>query len=82
MGKMQDRTTRPTSKTAETRVLVHSSAGGDSFTLGRDRFAKISAIEGITPSKEAKARARDFDRRGLTPAERRNAIIDAFRSKG
>jgi hypothetical protein len=48
-------------------------------TLGRARFAKISAVEGITISKAAKARAEEADRLGLSGAERRRIIERAYR---
>jgi len=43
--------------------------------IGRERFAKISAVEGIVLSKEARELFEDFDRRGLTPEQRRKEII-------
>ena len=51
------------------------------FTLGRDAFARISAVEGIELTPEAQARAAEFDRRGLSGEERRRAIIKAHRPK-
>jgi hypothetical protein len=50
-------------------------------TIGRERFAKISAVEGIELNTGMRARAAEFDRGGLTPAKRRRAIIQAY-SKG
>ena len=47
--------------------------------LGRDRFAKISAVEGIELTATMKRRAAEFDRRGLSGEERRRAIIRAYR---
>jgi hypothetical protein len=41
------------------------------FVLGRDRFAKISAVEGIARTQAMKERDKEFDRRGLTVEERR-----------
>jgi hypothetical protein len=49
------------------------------MTLGRERFAKISAVEGIELTASMKRRAADFDRRGLSGEERRRAIIRAYR---
>jgi len=49
------------------------------FTIGRDRFAKISAVEGIHLSKKMMERARQADRDGLSDKERREAIIRAHR---
>jgi len=47
--------------------------------LGRERFAKISAVEGIELSPGMKKRAAEFDRRGLSGEERRHSIIRAYR---
>jgi hypothetical protein len=47
--------------------------------LGRERFAKISAVEGIELSPGMKKRAAEFDRRGLSGEERRRSIIRAYR---
>jgi hypothetical protein len=47
--------------------------------IGRARFAKISAVEGIELSPDMKRRAADFDRRGVSGAERRRAIVRAYR---
>ena len=46
-------------------------------TLGRKRFAKISAVEGIELSPAAKRRAAEFDRLGLSAEERVRRIIAA-----
>ena len=50
------------------------------FVLGRDRFEKIMAIESITLTTEMKARQDGFERRGLTPAQRRREILKAYRT--
>jgi hypothetical protein len=47
--------------------------------IGRVRFAKISAVEGIKPSAAMKKRVARFDRAGLSPAERRREIIKAHK---
>ena len=52
------------------------------FTIGRSAFEKISAVEGIKPTKASTTRANDFERKGLPATERRRAIIDAYRPKG
>jgi hypothetical protein len=49
------------------------------FVLGRERFALISAVEGIKPTAAMKKRAAEFERRGLSPAERRREIIKVYR---
>lgn len=64
---------RPTSKSG-TRPA--------SFVVGRGAFEKISAVEGIHPSKASRTRAADLDRRGLSAEERRREIISAHRPKG
>jgi hypothetical protein len=43
--------------------------------IGRDRFAKISAVEGIKPPAAMKKPVAQFDRDGLSAAERRREII-------
>jgi hypothetical protein len=49
------------------------------FTIGRERFAQISAVEGIKPTAAMKKRAAEFERQGLSPAERRREIIKVYR---
>jgi hypothetical protein len=49
------------------------------FVLGRSRFEKISAVEGIKLTPTMKKRLDEFDRRGLSAEERRRAIIGAHR---
>lgn len=49
------------------------------FTLGRQAFAKISEIEGIGMSPAMEAMFQEFDRKGLSPEERRRAIARKFR---
>jgi hypothetical protein len=55
--------------------------GKRAMTLGRERFAKISAVEGIEVTATMQSRAAEFDRLGMAPAKRRRAIIMAH-SKG
>jgi len=47
--------------------------------MAREAFAKISEVEGIRLSDEAKRTFEDFDRRKLSAEERRRAIIGKFR---
>lgn len=47
--------------------------------IGRDRFGKISAVEGIELTNDMKKRAADFDRRGLSAEQRRREIVRAYR---
>jgi hypothetical protein len=55
-----------------------SSSRLGSFTLGRDRFARISAVEGIELTPEMRATLDRFDREGLSAEERRRAILWRF----
>jgi hypothetical protein len=48
------------------------------FVVGRDRFAHISAVEGIELDDEMRAAFEQFDREGLSPEERRRAILHRF----
>jgi len=47
--------------------------------IGRERFAKISAVEGIKASSAMKKRRAQFERDGLSAAERRREIIKAHK---
>jgi hypothetical protein len=49
------------------------------FVIGREGFAKISAVEGIRLSQEMADRVRQADRDGLTDEERREAILRVHR---
>jgi hypothetical protein len=49
-----------------------------SFTIGRAGFAKIGAVEGIKPDRERDETFAEFDRRGLSPEERRRALIRKY----
>jgi hypothetical protein len=48
------------------------------LTLGRKAWAKISAVEGIRPSKEAEAAFAEAEHLGLSPAERRERILNKY----
>lgn len=61
------------SKRAKT---IHSPSKG--VTLGRTRFEKISAVEGIVVSPAARKRAQEAERLGLSGEERRRRIIRAY----
>ena len=49
------------------------------FVIGRERFTQISAVEGIKPTAAMKKRTAEFDRQGLSAAERRREIIKVYR---
>jgi hypothetical protein len=56
-----------------------SRAAKAGMMLGRDRFTKISSVEGISLTHEMKKRSAEFDRKGLSPEERRATIVRAHR---
>jgi hypothetical protein len=56
-------------------------AGAKTLTLGLVGFEAISAVEGIRLRPSTKKMFADFDRRGLSPAERRRAIFEKHAKK-
>lgn len=54
-------------------------SGKVTVTIGRQRFEKISSVEGISLSGAMKKRAADFDRVGSSAEERRTTIIRSYR---
>jgi hypothetical protein len=48
------------------------------LTLGPEWAARINAVEGIKLTPAAEKRAADFERRGLSPAQRRKEILRAY----
>jgi hypothetical protein len=61
------------------RLPKTSSRGPKTMTIGRARFAKISAVEGIVLTPEMERRVAHFDRAGLSARERRESITRAYR---
>jgi hypothetical protein len=53
--------------------------GVSGHTIGRARFAKISAVEGITMSASMLKRARTSAAKGLSAEETRKLIIQSYR---
>ena len=51
------------------------------YTLGRNGFAKISEVEGITMSPTLEKDFQDFDRNGLSAADLRRAIARKYGRK-
>jgi hypothetical protein len=49
------------------------------YVLGRDRFGKISEVEGIRLSRPMKRAFAEFDRKAMSAAERRRQIIGRFK---
>lgn len=48
------------------------------YTIGRDAFAKISAVEGIYLTKELRKDFQVFEEKGLSPKDRRDAISKKY----
>ena len=48
------------------------------YTIGRDAFAKISAVEGIHLTKEMLKEFQMFEQKGLSPKDRREAISKKY----
>jgi hypothetical protein len=53
----------------------------ESFTIGRDPFAKISAVEGVRLSADMKQAFREFDRDRLSEEDRRREIVKRYGKK-
>lgn len=53
-----------------------------SFTLGRERFEKISAVEGIKTAPATKRMFAEFDRKGTSAEQRRLIVAAKFTRKG
>ena len=49
------------------------------FVVGRARFTKISAVEGIRLTETMEKRASEADRKGLTPEGYRRTIVRSYR---
>jgi hypothetical protein len=54
-------------------------AGESGRVIGHERFAKISAVEGIVLTSAMKARKSELDRVGASAGERREAITKAHK---
>ena len=52
-----------------------------SFTIGREGFAKISAVEGVRLSDDMKQMFREFDSKGLSAEELRHEIVRRYGRK-
>ncbi len=48
------------------------------YTIGRDGFAKISAVEGIRITAAMEQDFREFEQQGLSAAQRRKAIAKKY----
>jgi hypothetical protein len=65
-------------KSFRSRLDRPGSSRQEGFVLGRDHFARISAIEGIALTADMREFLDRFDREELSAAERRRAIVDRF----
>lgn len=63
--------TKTSRKTASTRL-----SKGRSFVLGRAAFSRVSAVEGITPSKALRDDLRDLEKE--LPATRRAVLAGKY----
>ena len=52
--------------------------GNGGYTIGRDAFAKISAVEGIYLTKEMREDFKAFEQKGLSSQDRREAISKKY----
>jgi len=55
------------------------SAATGRFVIGREAFARFSEVEGIVDSEESRRMFAEFDRLGLSSAQRRKAIRQKYR---
>jgi hypothetical protein len=67
--------------TAKKTTKAKKPAKSKTLTLGLVGFAKISAVEGITLRSSTRKMFADFDRRGLSAAERRREIFEKHAKK-
>ncbi len=68
-------------KGGEVRVQGRDGRWRESFTVGRDPFEKISAVEGIQISGEMKRDLRAFDRKTLSADEQRRVVLAKYGGK-
>jgi hypothetical protein len=64
---------------AKQKKPVAKSAKAGGFVVGREHFAKISAVEGIHLTPVMEKRASEADRKGLTAEEYRRTIERSHR---
>jgi hypothetical protein len=64
---------------AKQRKVVAKSSKVSGFVVGRARFAKISAVEGIRLTEVMEKRASEADRKGLTAEKYRRTIVRSYR---
>lgn len=81
MGISSDDTRSPRSAVGAAAAEEGRRGGRNSArsVIGREAFAKISAVEGIALGADMKAAFEDFDRQKLSAAKRRAEIMSRFR---
>lgn len=65
----------------EIRLMRRNGKIIERFTLGRSTAGVLNALEGIGRSSESRDREQAFDSKGLSPTQRRRAIVEAYRAK-
>lgn len=64
---------------AKQRKTVAKGTKKGGFVIGRARFSKISAVEGIELTQVMEKRASEASREGLTAEEYRRKIVHSYR---
>ena len=62
-------------------MKTKTSKSSGKYTIGRSSFAKISEVEGIQQSRRLEDDFREFERQGLSAAERRRILRDKYGPK-
>ncbi|HEX2891908.1 DUF2188 domain-containing protein [Vineibacter terrae] len=65
----------------ELRIHGRNGKISETFTLGRNAIAKISAVEGLHLTEEIRDDFREFDRRRLSDDERRRLLVNKYGRK-
>jgi hypothetical protein len=65
-------------KPASASTSAHDGPASAGFVLGRERFARISAVEGVAFTPSMRADLERFDRDNLSAADRRRVILARF----
>jgi len=80
MKKQRSANKRPIKKSTAKNTPSKAARGWEAGSvIGRGRFEKISAVEGIVLNERMVARVAEFDRRSASAEERRSTIIRAYR---
>lgn len=60
------------------KVSQNQKGSNAGYVIGRDTFAKISAVEGIHLTKEMQKDFSLFEQKNLSPEDRRTAISEKY----